>query len=84
MLQLAEELGVDATSNMTVPSIKIITTNSDGYKEEFVKNLLKAIITNSKLEVKLERAETLRLEKLERAETWADLRNMLLRLLLQI
>ncbi|GFX59589.1 hypothetical protein TNCV_367601 [Trichonephila clavipes] len=39
MLQLAEELGINATLNMTVPSIKIAITNSEGYEEEFVKNL---------------------------------------------
>ncbi|GFW56511.1 retrovirus-related Pol polyprotein from transposon 17.6 [Trichonephila clavipes] len=38
MLQLAEELGINATLNMTVPSIKIAITNSEGYYEE---NLLK-------------------------------------------
>ncbi|GFW31543.1 hypothetical protein TNCV_4419781 [Trichonephila clavipes] len=39
MLQLAEELGINANLNMTVPSIKIAITNSEGYEEEFVKNL---------------------------------------------
>ncbi|GFW59117.1 SCAN box domain-containing protein [Trichonephila clavipes] len=39
MLQLAEELGINATLNMTVPSIKIAITSSEGYEEEFVKNL---------------------------------------------
>ncbi|GFV56035.1 SCAN box domain-containing protein [Trichonephila clavipes] len=33
MLQLAEELGINATLNMTVPSIKIAITNSEGYEE---------------------------------------------------
>ncbi|GFU57962.1 hypothetical protein TNCV_5083231 [Trichonephila clavipes] len=37
MLQLVEELGVDAISNMTVHSIKIALTNNNGYEEEFVK-----------------------------------------------
>ncbi|GFV11864.1 uncharacterized protein TNCV_4084071 [Trichonephila clavipes] len=37
MLQLAEELGINATLNMTVPSIKIAITNSEGYEEEFLK-----------------------------------------------
>ncbi|GFX22529.1 CCHC-type domain-containing protein [Trichonephila clavipes] len=40
ILQLAEELGVNATLNMTVPSIKIAITNSEVYEEEFVKNLV--------------------------------------------
>ncbi|GFS55257.1 hypothetical protein TNIN_331501 [Trichonephila inaurata madagascariensis] len=46
MLQLAEELGINATSNMTVPSIKIAITNSEGYEEGFVKNLYETIIAN--------------------------------------
>ncbi|GFW48356.1 retrovirus-related Pol polyprotein from transposon 297 [Trichonephila clavipes] len=50
MLQLAEELGINATLNMTVPSIKIAITNSEGYEEEFVKNLYETIIANGKLE----------------------------------
>ncbi|GFT20022.1 retrovirus-related Pol polyprotein from transposon 412 [Trichonephila clavipes] len=33
MLQLAEELGINATLNMTVPSIKIAITNSEGYED---------------------------------------------------
>ncbi|GFY32730.1 hypothetical protein TNCV_4638361 [Trichonephila clavipes] len=48
MLQLAEELGINATLNMTVPSIKIAITNSEGYEEEFVKNLYQTIIANGK------------------------------------
>ncbi|GFV57069.1 retrovirus-related Pol polyprotein from transposon 17.6 [Trichonephila clavipes] len=48
MLQLAEELGINATLNMTVPSIKIAFTNSEGYEEEFVKNLYETIIANGK------------------------------------
>ncbi|GFT45716.1 hypothetical protein TNCV_787451 [Trichonephila clavipes] len=36
MLQLAEELGINATLNMTVPSIKIAITNSEGYEEDVV------------------------------------------------
>ncbi|GFW35039.1 hypothetical protein TNCV_5066051 [Trichonephila clavipes] len=48
MLQLAEELGINATLNMTVPSIKIAITNSEGYEEEFVKNLYETIIANGK------------------------------------
>ncbi|GFW42033.1 SCAN box domain-containing protein [Trichonephila clavipes] len=48
MLQLAEELGINATLNMTVPSIKIAITNSEGYEEEFVKNLSETIIANGK------------------------------------
>ncbi|GFU81010.1 hypothetical protein TNCV_1277551 [Trichonephila clavipes] len=48
MLQLAEELGINATLNMTVASIKIAITNSEGYEEEFVKNLYETIIANGK------------------------------------
>ncbi|GFX37319.1 retrovirus-related Pol polyprotein from transposon 17.6 [Trichonephila clavipes] len=48
MLQLAEELGINATLNMTVPSLKIAITNSEGYEEEFVKNLYETIIANGK------------------------------------
>ncbi|GFU89354.1 hypothetical protein TNCV_1783361 [Trichonephila clavipes] len=68
MLQLAEELGINTTLNMTVPSIKIAITNSEGYEEEFVKNLYETIIVNGKRLEELERAEKMRLEKLERAE----------------
>ncbi|GFW72613.1 hypothetical protein TNCV_3798411 [Trichonephila clavipes] len=57
MLQLAEELGINATLNMTVPSIKIAITNSEGYKEEFVKNLYEIIIANGKRLEELERDE---------------------------
>ncbi|GFY28965.1 CCHC-type domain-containing protein [Trichonephila clavipes] len=67
MLQLAEELGINATLNMTVPSIKIAITNSEGYEEEFVENLYETIIANGK-RLELERAEKMRLEELERAE----------------
>ncbi|GFT73949.1 hypothetical protein TNCV_4895691 [Trichonephila clavipes] len=56
MLQLAEELGINATLNMTVPSIKIAITNSEGYEEEFVKNLYETIIANGKRLEELERA----------------------------
>ncbi|GFV39170.1 SCAN box domain-containing protein [Trichonephila clavipes] len=59
MLQLAEELGINATLNMTVPSIKIAITNSEGYEEEFA---------NGRRLEELERAEKMRLEELERAE----------------
>ncbi|GFU80185.1 retrovirus-related Pol polyprotein from transposon 412 [Trichonephila clavipes] len=68
MLQLNEELGINATLNMTVPSIKIAITNSEGYEEEFVKNLYETIIANGKRLEELERAEKMRLEELERAE----------------
>ncbi|GFX85512.1 retrovirus-related Pol polyprotein from transposon 412 [Trichonephila clavipes] len=68
MLQLAEELGINATLNMTVPSIKIAITNSERYEEEFVKNLYETIIANGKRLEELERAEKMRLEELERAE----------------
>ncbi|GFW75308.1 SCAN box domain-containing protein [Trichonephila clavipes] len=68
MLQLAEELGINATLNMTAPSIKIAITNSEGYEEEFVKNLYETIIANGKRLEELERAEKMRLEELERAE----------------
>ncbi|GFW16481.1 SCAN box domain-containing protein [Trichonephila clavipes] len=68
MLQLAEELGINATLHMTVPSIKIAITNSEGYEEEFVKNLYETIIANGKRLEELERAEKMRLEELERAE----------------
>ncbi|GFW89796.1 hypothetical protein TNCV_2424531 [Trichonephila clavipes] len=57
MLQLAEELGINATLNMTVPNIKIAITNSEGYEEEFVKNLYETIIANGKRLEELERAE---------------------------
>ncbi|GFU21946.1 hypothetical protein TNCV_3284131 [Trichonephila clavipes] len=71
MLQLAEELGINATLNMTVPSIKIAITNREGYEEEFVKNLYETIIANGKREEELERAEKMRLEELvkEQAHT---------------
>ncbi|GFU32967.1 hypothetical protein TNCV_4155541 [Trichonephila clavipes] len=65
MLQLAEELGINATLNMTVPSIKIAITNSEGYEEEFVKNLYETIIANGKRLEELERAEKMRLEELD-------------------
>ncbi|GFV32196.1 hypothetical protein TNCV_1674841 [Trichonephila clavipes] len=68
MLQLAEELGISATLNMTVPSIKIAITNSEGYEEEFVKNLYETITANGKRLEELERAEKMRLEELDRAE----------------
>ncbi|GFW11540.1 hypothetical protein TNCV_3810591 [Trichonephila clavipes] len=64
MLQLAEELGINATLNMTVPSIKIAITNSEGYEEEFVKNLYETIIANGKRLKELERADKMRLEEL--------------------
>ncbi|GFY49276.1 hypothetical protein TNIN_331491 [Trichonephila inaurata madagascariensis] len=66
MLQLAEELGINATLNMIVPSIKIAITNSEDYEEEFVKNLYETIIANRKREQELERAEKMRLEELVR------------------
>ncbi|GFX86638.1 retrovirus-related Pol polyprotein from transposon 412 [Trichonephila clavipes] len=68
MLQLAEELGINVTLNMTVLSIKMAITNSEGYEEEFVKNLYETIIANGKRLEELERAEKMRLEELERAE----------------
>ncbi|GFS51107.1 hypothetical protein TNCV_3532291 [Trichonephila clavipes] len=68
MLQLAEELGINATLNMTVPSIKIAITNSEGYEEEFVKNLYETIIANGKRLEELERAEKMRLEELVREQ----------------
>ncbi|GFW44408.1 hypothetical protein TNCV_1748371 [Trichonephila clavipes] len=68
MLQLAEDLGINAILNMTVPSIKVAITNSGGYEEEFVKNLYETIIANGKREEELERAEKMRLEELERAD----------------
>ncbi|GFS76284.1 SCAN box domain-containing protein [Trichonephila clavipes] len=49
---------------MTVPSIKIAITNSEGYEEEFVKNLYETIIANGKRLEELERAEKMRLEEL--------------------
>ncbi|GFW23754.1 retrovirus-related Pol polyprotein from transposon 17.6 [Trichonephila clavipes] len=57
MLQLAEELGINATLNMTVPSIEIAITNSEGYEGEFVKNLYETIIANGKRLEESERAE---------------------------
>ncbi|GFW62047.1 hypothetical protein TNCV_1684781 [Trichonephila clavipes] len=57
MLQLAEELGLNATLNMTVPSIKIAITNSEDYEEEFVENLYETIIANGK---RLEELEMLK------------------------
>ncbi|GFW77991.1 retrovirus-related Pol polyprotein from transposon 412 [Trichonephila clavipes] len=68
MLQHAEELEINANLNMTVPSIKIAITNSEGYEEEFVKNLYETIIANGKRLEELERGEKMRLEELERAE----------------
>ncbi|GFS93131.1 retrovirus-related Pol polyprotein from transposon 412 [Trichonephila clavipes] len=64
MLQLAEELEINATLNITVSSIKIAITNSEGYEEEFVKNLYETIIANGKRLEELERAEKIRLEEL--------------------
>ncbi|GFW54154.1 hypothetical protein TNCV_4372281 [Trichonephila clavipes] len=64
LLQLAEELGINATLNMTVPSIKTAITNSEGYEEEFVKNLYAIIIANGKRLEELGRAEKIRLEEL--------------------
>ncbi|GFY09267.1 CCHC-type domain-containing protein [Trichonephila clavipes] len=49
---------------MTVSTIKIAITNSEGYEEEFVKNLYETIIANGKRLEELERAEKIRLEKL--------------------
>ncbi|GFV87377.1 retrovirus-related Pol polyprotein from transposon 17.6 [Trichonephila clavipes] len=49
---------------MTVPSIKIAITNSEGYEEEFVKNLFETIIANGNRLEELERAEKIRLEEL--------------------
>ncbi|GFS58356.1 gypsy retrotransposon integrase-like protein 1 [Trichonephila clavipes] len=49
---------------MTVPSIKIAITNSEGYEEEFVKNLYETIIAKGKRLEELERAEKIRLEEL--------------------
>ncbi|GFW18883.1 hypothetical protein TNCV_5133361 [Trichonephila clavipes] len=49
---------------MTVPSIKISITNSEGYEEEFVKNLYETIIANGKRLEELERAEKIRSEEL--------------------
>ncbi|GFV56199.1 retrovirus-related Pol polyprotein from transposon 412 [Trichonephila clavipes] len=63
MLQLAEELGIIATLNMTVSSIKIANTNSEGYEEEFVKNMYETIIANGKRLEELERAKKIRLEE---------------------
>ncbi|GFY20984.1 hypothetical protein TNCV_3990281 [Trichonephila clavipes] len=68
MLQLAEELGINATLNTTVPSIKIAITNSEGYEEEFNKNLYETIIANGKRLEELKRAEKKRLKEIERAE----------------
>ncbi|GFW60038.1 retrovirus-related Pol polyprotein from transposon 17.6 [Trichonephila clavipes] len=42
--------------------------DSEGYEEEFVKNLYETIIANGKRLEELERAEKMRLEELERAE----------------
>ncbi|GFT71361.1 hypothetical protein TNCV_2157741 [Trichonephila clavipes] len=67
MLKLDEELGINATLNMTVPCIKIAITNSGGFEEEFVKYLYETIIVNGKRE-ELEGAEKMKLEELERAE----------------
>ncbi|GFX73947.1 retrovirus-related Pol polyprotein from transposon 17.6 [Trichonephila clavipes] len=77
MLQLVEELGISATLNMTVPSIKIAITNSEGYEGEFVKHLYETIIANGKREEELERAEKIRLEELVKEQkksdsTWRD------------
>ncbi|GFS41812.1 retrovirus-related Pol polyprotein from transposon 412 [Trichonephila inaurata madagascariensis] len=66
ILQLSEELGINAALNMTVPSIKIAITNREDYEEEFVKNLYETIIANRKREEELERAEKMRLEELVR------------------
>ncbi|GFW48588.1 retrovirus-related Pol polyprotein from transposon opus [Trichonephila clavipes] len=68
MLQLAEELGINATLNMTVSSIKIAITNSEGYEEEFVKNLYETIIANGKRLEELERVDKIRLEELKEKE----------------
>ncbi|GFV62230.1 CCHC-type domain-containing protein [Trichonephila clavipes] len=65
MLQLAEELGINATLNMTVPSIKIATTNSEGYEEEFVKNLYETIIANGKRLEELVKKQALKEKELQ-------------------
>ncbi|GFU58354.1 retrovirus-related Pol polyprotein from transposon 17.6 [Trichonephila clavipes] len=77
MLQLAEELGINATLNMTVPSIKIAITNSEGYEEEFVKNLYETIIANGKRLEELERAEKNEIGRYERSflDNWANLKS---------
>ncbi|GFX20583.1 CCHC-type domain-containing protein [Trichonephila clavipes] len=72
MLQLAEELGINATLNMTVPSIKIAITNSEGYEEEFVKNLYETIIANGKRLEELERAEK---NEIGGVNNWANLKS---------
>ncbi|GFY26087.1 transposable element Tcb1 transposase [Trichonephila clavipes] len=47
---------------------KIAITNSEGYEEEFVKNLYETIIANGKRLEELERAEKMRLEELVREQ----------------
>ncbi|GFV05849.1 hypothetical protein TNCV_5035881 [Trichonephila clavipes] len=59
MLQHAQELGINATLNMTLPSIKIAINNSEGYEEDFFNNLYETIIANGKREEELQRAEKL-------------------------
>ncbi|GFX30932.1 hypothetical protein TNCV_4146401 [Trichonephila clavipes] len=48
MLQLSEELGINATLNMIVPSIKIAITNSEGYNFLPVE-ILNAVQTRSQV-----------------------------------
>ncbi|GFX13084.1 retrovirus-related Pol polyprotein from transposon 297 [Trichonephila clavipes] len=48
MLQLAEELGINAILNMTVPSIKIAITNSEGYEEDLLKICMRLSLQTEK------------------------------------
>ncbi|GFX65647.1 retrovirus-related Pol polyprotein from transposon 412 [Trichonephila clavipes] len=48
MLQLAEELGINATLNMTVPNIKIAITNSEGYEENLLKICMRLSLQTEK------------------------------------
>ncbi|GFV98030.1 hypothetical protein TNCV_4447911 [Trichonephila clavipes] len=53
---------------MTATNINIAIRKSDGYYEEFVRNLFETIIANRKMEEELERAKKLRLSERERKE----------------
>ncbi|GFU32660.1 CCHC-type domain-containing protein [Trichonephila clavipes] len=68
MLQLAEELGINATLNMTVPSIKLQSLTVKVMKRNLLKICMRLSLQTEKRLEELERAEKMRLEELERAE----------------
>lgn len=64
LLDLANELGVTASAEMVIAEIKTAITSSKDYDEDFVKVLFETILA----EKKLEKAEKLRLEELDRID----------------